>query len=230
MKHKNLLFSLCVGFMIVFISSGLLAGIYRRANRKAIQVPIDPAQPSVALTFDDGPNLRYTPQVLDILYEQQVPATFFLVGEKFPGNERMIKEMASSGHELENHTFSHPDLMTLDRLLIQQEIKKTEDRLKKILPDYHMKYVRPPYGRYTKEIEDTIKCPLMLWTIDSLDWKEPNADHIYASVVSHIQDGDIVVFHDNNAQTVEALKKIISELKARGFQFVTVSQIPKKGH
>ena len=227
-KRRNLLFCTCVCFIIVLIIIRLLAGINQRVDRKAIQVQIIPTQPVVSLTFDDGPNSYYTPQVLDILYKQQVPATFFLVGEKLAGNELLIKEMEASGHEIECHTFSHPDLTTLNNEKIQQEIRKTEDKLKKILPDYSIKYVRPPYGRYTEEVEKAITLPLALWTIDSEDWEDPDAGKIYTAVVDNIQDGDIVVFHDNNMETVKALKEIISELKARNYQFVTLSHLLDK--
>ena len=83
-----------------------------------------------------------------------------------------------------------------------------------------MKYVRPPYGRYTQDVQKAIGLPLVLWTIDSGDWEAPNAENI-----NKVQDGDIIVFHDDNAQTVKALEKIILELKKRGFQFATVSQL-----
>ncbi len=225
MKHKNILFVACVALIIVFIVVSLLAGIHARIHRKAISPQIDPTQPAVALTFDDGPNPRYTPQVLDILYEQQVPVTFFLVGEKFAGNEPLIKEMADSGHEIESHTFSHPDLTTLNTQQIQQEIHQTEEGLKKILPNYTIQYLRPPYGRYTETVEKATDLPLMLWTIDSWDWEKPDADKIYNTVVSVIKDGDIIVFHDDNPETVKALRKIIAELKVRNFQFLTVSQM-----
>lgn len=227
MKRKNLLFIACISLTIVLVVIALLAGICDRVHRKAIEVQIDPTQPVVALTFDDGPNARYTPQVLDILYEHQVPATFFLVGEKFSGNELLIQEMEASGHEIGNHTFSHSDLTTLDQAQIQQEIKKTEAELEKILPDYHMKYVRPPYGRYTEQVEDEIDRSLMLWTIDSGDWNKPDTDNIYAAVIGNIQHRDIIVFHDDNTQTVQVLEKIIMELKRREVQFATVSQFER---
>lgn len=226
-KRKNLMFGVCVGLTVVFIIANLLAGIYHRVYRKVIPVQINPTQPIVALTFDDGPNSLYTPQVLDILYEQQVPATFFLVGEKFAGNELLIKEIAASGHEIGSHTFSHPDLTTLNTQQIQQEIRQTQKELNKVLPDYSIKYVRPPYGRYTQEVEEEIDLPFVLWTIDSGDWENPDAEIIYTTVVGSVKDGDIIVFHDDNAETVKALEKIIVELKAREFQFVTVSQIKK---
>lgn len=228
MKRKNLLFGACVVLVIFLILAGLGWSIFRRVFRKPIPVQIDSARPVVALTFDDGPNARYTPQVLDLLYEHQVPATFFLVGEKFAGNELLLQEMAASGHELESHTFSHPDLTTLNREQIQQEIQKTQTALKEILPDACIQSVRPPYGRYTQEVEQAIPYPLVLWTIDSGDWDDPDAQKICTTVVNSIQDGDIVVFHDDNAETVAALDKIISELKARDFQFATVSQLSER--
>ena len=225
MKRKDILFSVCIAITIILIIIGLLAGIYRRAHRSKIPTQIDPEMPIVALTFDDGPNPNYTPQILDILYSQQVPATFFLVGEKFAGNEMLIREMASSGHEIGSHTFSHPDLTTLDTHKIQQDINQTEVELKKILPNYTIKYLRPPYGRYTEEVKESISLPLMLWTMDSGDWDNPNSAKIYNTVVSNVRDRDIIVFHDDNAETIKAVEKIICELKERGFQFVTVSQM-----
>lgn len=224
-KRKNLLFIMCVSLVIVLIIVALLVGIGYRVNRKAISEQMNPKKPVVALTFDDGPNSRFTPQMLDILYENQVPVTFFLVGEKLKGNELIVREMAASGHEIGNHTFSHPDLTTLDREQIQLEIRQTEIELKKILPGYQLKYVRPPYGRYSEKVENTVDNPLILWTVDSGDWKDPNEKKIYTAVVEKIQDGDIIVFHDDNAQTVAAVENVISELRERDFQFVTISQL-----
>lgn len=225
MKRKNILFCGIILIIIAAIVWGLFGGIHRRLNRSAISVQIDWQKPVAALTFDDGPRSEYTPQILDILYEQQVPATFFLVGENLSQNKLLVQEMAASGHEIGSHTFSHPDLTTLDSYAIQNEIEQTKEALKKILPEYSMKFVRPPYGRYNAEVENAIQEPLMLWTIDSGDWETPHADSIYKTVVSNIQDRDIIVFHDDNAQTVEAIEKIILDLKDRGFQFATVSQL-----
>lgn len=165
---------------------------------------------------------------MDVLYAEQVPATFFLVGEKVSGNQNLILEMDASGHEIENHTFSHADLTTLNAQQIQDEIRQTEHALQTVLPDHRSRFVRPPYGRYTPNTEETIDYPLMLWTIDSGDWEKATAEKIHQNVVCNIHDGDIIVFHDDNAETVNALSSIISELKGRGFQFATVSELLKR--
>ena len=225
MKRKFILFCAFICVVIGLVVWGLSAGARSRLKRNAIAGPVNADQPVVALTFDDGPNSRYTPQILDILYEQQAAATFFLLGEKMDGNELLIREIAASGHEIGSHTFSHPDLTALDNSEIQKEIRQTDEALKKILPDYSIRYVRPPYGRYTEKVQAAIDRPLMLWTIDSLDWEDSDAEKIYTVVVDQIEDGDIVVFHDDNEETVKALSKIIAELKKRGFQFATVSQL-----
>ena len=211
--------------MIVLVVIGLLAGICHRIKRDAITAQINPGQPVVALTFDDGPNAHYTPQVLDILYEQQVPATFFLIGEKFTGNELLIREIAASGHEIGNHTFSHPDLTQLDSRKIQWEIqqdrRKTERNPAGLSDEVCSPALWKIYGRCPKGNRPS-SC---IMDIDSGDWEAPNAENIYTALIGKIQNGDIIVFHDDNAQTVKALEKIILELKKRGFQFATVSQL-----
>lgn len=225
MKRKNLIFGVLTFSFILFISLALFISLHKRINRFITSPQINLDKPMVALTFDDGPNPKYTPKVLDLLYKNQIHATFFLVGKNFKGNELLIKEMASSGHELGNHTFSHPDLATLDKYNIEREISETEKELKKILPNYSTGYVRPPYGKYTEEVESSILYPLVLWTIDSEDWKHNNSDDIYNNVINNVKDGDIIVFHDDNKATIEALKRIITKLKESDFQFVTVSQL-----
>lgn len=136
-----------------------------------------------------------------------------------------MEEIVASGHEIGCHTNSHRDLTTLDTREIQEEIQLTQEKLSKILTDYTFKLVRPPYGRYNQTVQDTINLPLVLWSIDSGDWDEPDADAIYTAVVAHVQDGDIVVFHDDNPQTVKALERILPALKEKGFRFLTVSQM-----
>lgn len=225
MKRKNLIFGVLTFSFILFISLTLFISLHKRLNRFITSPQVDLTKPMVALTFDDGPNSKYTPKVLDLLYKNQINATFFLMGKNIKGNELLIKEMASSGHEIENHTFSHPDLATLDKYNIELEVSKAEKELKKILPNYSTSYVRPPYGKYTEKVKSSILYPIVLWTIDSEDWKYNNSDDIYNNVINNVKDGDIIVFHDDNKPTIEALKRIITKLRESDFQFVTVSQL-----
>lgn len=225
MRGKNIAFFVGICVIIGWITGSLLMQIYGRTRREPIIPQYNDNTPVVALTFDDGPNARYTPQVLDILYEYQAPSTFFLVGEELSGKEWLVEEIVASGHEIGCHTNSHRDLTTLDTREMQEEIQLTQEKLSKILTDYTFKLVRPPYGRYNQTVQDTINLPLVLWLIDSGDWDEPDADAIYTAVVTHVQDGDIVVFHDDNPQTVKALERILPALKEKGFRFLTVSQM-----
>ena len=223
MRRKNLFFVAGMWILIGLVSMGLL----RNVGGKIEPIPqeISPNLPVVALTFDDGPNPRFTPQILDILYEHQVPATFFLVGQQMEGQGWLVRKIAASGHEIGNHTNSHPDLTTLEEPQILEEIQKTQDKLREILPDYTMKFLRPPYGRQNETVCQSSPLPLILWNVDSGDWEDPQAEAIYAAVMENIQDGDIVVFHDDNPETVKALKQILPALKARGYQFATVSAL-----
>lgn len=223
MRRKNLFFVAGMWILIGLVSMGLL----RNVGGKIEPIPqeISPNLPVVALTFDDGPNPRFTPQILDILYEHQVPATFFLVGQQMEGQGWLVRKIAASGHEIGNHTNSHPDLTTLEEPQILEEIQKTQDKLREILPDYTMNFLRPPYGRQNETVCQSSPLPLILRNVDSGDWEDPQAEAIYAAVMENIQDGDIVVFHDDNPETVKALKQILPALKARGYQFATVSTL-----
>ncbi len=222
MKLKNMIFPVFIFFLIFCLSFFFLKSYF---IQKPIIYTIDRDKPMIALTFDDGPNSHYTPQLLKLLDNQQVLATFFVTGENIRRYPLLIKKMAHTGHELANHTFSHQDLTKLSSRQIKQQIYKTESAIQKIIPDYKLKYVRPPYGHVNDDVKKNINQPLVLWSLDSGDWSSPQAENIYHTVLHQIKDQDIIVFHDDNQQTISALKKLIPKLKAKGFQFVTVSQL-----
>lgn len=225
MRVKNSWFILLLWIFIFVITAVLLSNLHSRIYREAIKVPLDNTKPIIAFTFDDGPNELYTHQVLDILYEKKVPATFFVLGKNIEGNECILKEIVQSGHELGNHTYSHADLTTLDQEEIISEIGQTQELVEKVIPGYALKYVRPPYGRCNQAVEEAINGLVVLWEVDSGDWEKVEAQIIYNTVVDNVRDGDIIVFHDGNSSTVVVLKEIISELQARGYQFGTLSQL-----
>lgn len=224
MKLKNILFILLVWVLILGIVGIGLISIAGRRHREPIAVETD-SKKLVALTFDDGPDPLYTMQVLDVLYENQAPATFFVNGKNLADNKMLLEQIVGDGHELANHTYQHLDLTTLSKSEIICEIEQTQTDLEQILPGYTLQYVRPPYGSYNDEVCEATSQPVVLWDIDSLDWELRDADAIYSIVMDNIQDGSIIVFHDNNPATTKALALIIPELIQRGFQPVTLTQL-----
>lgn len=191
--------------------------------------------PLVALTFDDGPRSTTTGRLLEGLALREVPATFFLVGERIAGNEELIREMASQGHQIGVHTFDHVRVTELSRREFDLQVSKTRALLTDILGpgDY---WLRPPYGIVDASVEQWADGPLILWSVDPEDWKDKHTDRIVAAVTGQVKDGDIILMHDIYDTSVDAALRIVDELLGRGYCFVTVEQLmalrgvqPEKG-
>ncbi len=187
----------------------------------------------VALTFDDGPSNIFTPQVLAILEQHQVKATFFVVGKRAEKYPELIKQISQAGHELGNHTYTHP-LSPVKAATLAQELDKTDEIIFKII-NKHTQYFRPPGGKCTRStIEPALDkgYKVILWTAleDPRDWSDPGVAKIVSQVVDNIRNGSIIILRDcggNRAQTVEALPQIIEGLKKKGYRFVTVHELLK---
>lgn len=182
----------------------------------------------VALTFDDGPLNSTTPEILNILKEKNVKATFFVVGERAKKFPALIEQEVKDGHEIGNHTYSHPWLTTLKGNRITEEIEKTEDALFEIAPKPSL--FRPPGGKYNKRTLDLARSKgysIILWSIDTEDWRSPPVGKVVDSVMRNIKPGSIILLHDGKypSPTIESLTFIIDNLKSRGYQFVTVSEL-----
>lgn len=216
---------LLIYVVVIAVIFFLFSHINSRINRKSIHVQTNQDQPVIALTFDDGPDPYYTLLLLDILYQQQVPATFFVTGKNIQSYPQIIKEMINSGHELENHTFSHPDLTTISKKQIKQEIALTQQAINAIDPDYQFRFIRPPYSHYNHTVLQASPLPLLLWTLDSGDWQKKDSQIVIQTVCNNVKDQDIIIFHDDNINTINAIKVIIPTLKARGYQFLTVNEL-----
>ncbi|PPA69105.1 polysaccharide deacetylase family protein [Jeotgalibacillus proteolyticus] len=184
----------------------------------------------IALTFDDGPHRKYTPQVLDLLEKYEARATFFIIGENVLKNPEVVSRMYLEGHELANHTFTHPTRITIPDL--QKEIKRTNDLISSIT-GFNPNLFRPVEGHYTDEMveqigNDGFKVVMWSWHQDTEDWREPGVDHIVNRVLKGTKPGDVVLFHDgggNRKQTVAALEKILIELQRQEYEFVTISEL-----
>lgn len=184
----------------------------------------------VSLTFDDGPDPRFTPLILDILKEYHVKATFFLMGaraKKYPG---IVKRMVDEGHVVGNHTYSHPNLVKEADIAIEREVTNTEEALAKLI-NYRTKLFRAPYGFLDNELVGKLKgldYMVVGWSVDSLDWQESPPEVIAHNVLSHFQPGAIILMHDgaesdgDRTNTVKALHQIIPALKEQEIEFETV--------
>ena len=180
--------------------------------------------PLVALTFDDGPRSSTTGPLLDGLALREVPATFFLVGSRIPGNEELVRRMAAEGHQIGVHTYDHVELKGLSRREFDFQVGKTRALLTGLLGEGSY-WLRPPYGLIDKAAENWCGGPIILWSVDPEDWKDDNIDRITAAVLDHVSDGDIILMHDLFASSEEAALQVVDALLDRGFCFVTVEQL-----
>ena len=182
---------------------------------------------TVALTFDDGPSLEHTPQVLDILDIHDVDATFCVVGRKVQEHPGLVKEIADRGHALCDHTNTH-DLHLGHRTedQIRTEIGRTADEIRAAAPDAKVPFYRAPGGNFSAEVIAVAASydqqPLG-WSVDPRDWTEPGANAIVTTVLDQVVPGSVVLLHDgggDQSETVDALDQIITELEAAGYTFV----------
>ncbi|MDD2902373.1 MAG: polysaccharide deacetylase family protein [Syntrophales bacterium] len=197
-----------------------------------------PSEPEVALTFDDGPSPLYTPQILDLLDKYQAQATFFVLGCKVEKYPWLIKEMLRRGHEVGNHSFSHPHLPQTGQAARERELETTRLDLDLLGCPCQHKLVRPPYSAFDERLVSYAAHTgrqLVLGNIDSGDWRGLDARAIEQNVLTRVRNGAIIYFHDSDEKdlkdrtpTVEALKTILPVLKYRGYRLVTVDEVLTK--
>lgn len=189
-----------------------------------IRPGLDPNKPMIALTYDDGPSRKATPIILDTLEEYGAAGTFFVLGENVGYYPELVKRMADGGHEIGNHSFSHKQLTKLSVEGLRGEIDSTQKAVRDIV-GYEPQLVRPTYGAINDRVKENIGMPMMLWSVDTLDWKYRNADRVTQHILNYAKDGDIVLMHDLYESTAEATRRIVPELSKRGFQLVTLSEM-----
>ncbi len=184
----------------------------------------------VALTFDDGPHPEHTSDVLDLLAQYNAKGTFFVVGEHADKNPELILRMYEEGHEIANHTYTHPFKVTVPELM--EEIKQTNDTIYSIT-GFAPELFRPVEGQYTDAMIEAITkegymVVMWSWHQDTEDWKDPGVKKIVDKVLKGTKQGDVVLFHDgggNRQQTVDALDQILPALQKEGYKFVTISEL-----
>ncbi|HUR75441.1 MAG TPA: polysaccharide deacetylase family protein [Sporichthya sp.] len=180
----------------------------------------------VAITFDDGPGSQ-TDQLLAMLRAADALATWFPLGEVVSDSPERLRAIAEAGHEIGNHSWSHPQLTATSNGQIETQISRTADLIDKLLGT-RPTLVRPPYGAINKRVAAELRqlnAPAILWDVDPLDWKYRNSDRVYRSVMSQVRPGSIVLLHDIHPTTVAAMPRILRALANRGYTFVTVSEL-----
>lgn len=194
------------------------------ATITAVRTP----SPVVAMTFDDGPHPTHTPRLLDMLRERRARATFYLIGNRVAAYPQIARRIADEGHEIGNHSWSHPFMDRLGARAVTQEIDRTTNVIFQVTGRPPVTF-RPPYGAFTRAqrtgLHDARSLPTILWSVDPQDWLRPGAGVVSRRILGHARQGDIVLSHDIHRGTIDAMPQTLDGLAARGLRFVTVSQI-----
>jgi peptidoglycan/xylan/chitin deacetylase (PgdA/CDA1 family) len=226
------------GLGIFALFSGVLTAVAQDSNSTPSPTPspAKPAtyaqvrvdQPYIAMTFDDGPSAENTPRLLEMLKQRNIKATFFLIGQNAASNPDLVRRILADGHEIGNHSWTHPQLSKLSDDRVTAEITKTQDAIKDA-SGFSPTLLRPPYGAITPRqrewIENQFGLNVILWSVDPFDWKRPGASVITQRILSQVRPGAIILSHDIHKQTVDAMPATLDGLLAKGYKFATVSQL-----
>ena len=183
----------------------------------------------IALSFDDGPHPRFTPIILDLLARYGIKATFFMIGSNVKNYPTIARAVMEHGHEIGNHTFTHPHMRMLTDEELRNEVQKTEDILAQNgIP--RPRLFRPPEGFRSKQqvkMLSDVGYTTVIWSLDTNDWQGRASTEIVSVVLGGIRGGDILLFHDYTSQknTITALEELIPKLLKDGYEFVTVSEL-----
>ena len=226
MKIHKFLFWIIPVFLCIFL---LFCHFYTTTenslNQTAGRTSVTKVEaPRVALTFDDGPNARYTPLLLEGLRKRNIHATFFLLGENILKNKELLLRMQKDGHLIGCHTWSHVQLDKISPSSASREILKTNSLIYHITGTYPT-CLRPPYGAWKKDLELPVTMLPVFWDVDTLDWQSQNPESILDIVRKNVQDGSIILMHDSYDSSVRAALAITDELTEKGYDFVTADQL-----
>jgi peptidoglycan/xylan/chitin deacetylase (PgdA/CDA1 family) len=234
-----------VSRLLLFCFVGLIAAHQLRAEPKVTTQagndnPKSAAEPSItfhsvhvdgpyiAMTFDDGPSATLTPKLLDLLAAHNIKATFFVIGENVAQHPEIIARAAREGHEIANHSWSHPNFAKLSDEGVRRQLWRTDDAIKNAT-GVRPTLLRPPYGSITERekrwIHDEFGYQIVLWDVDPYDWKRPGPAVVRNRILHETRPGSIVLSHDIHPGTIEAMPSTFDALEAKGFKFVTVSEL-----
>jgi|LSQX01.1.fsa_nt_gb peptidoglycan/xylan/chitin deacetylase (PgdA/CDA1 family) len=231
--------SILLVLIIIFLIYCFLPSYWARNHSKKVLRKGSAQKKVIALTFDDGPNPNYTPKLLDILREHQVPATFFIMGKQAQRYPDIVKHINEEGHTLGLHSYRHSHAWLMSPITTIRDMNQTYNILKDILgkaPNWY----RPPWGTFnilSMFAARRLNLNVAYWSIEAQDWaKDTTVEHIYNTVINKIHPGAIIVLHDNQGapgapeRTLKALPTIINTLKGQGFRFVSLDEMKGEHH
>lgn len=189
---------------------------------------VNTSAPYIAITFDDGPHPVHTPRLLDMLRERNISATFYVVGTNTRAHPDLIRRMIAEGHEIGNHTWNHPNLTKISEAAVVKQLEDTKSAIVSAC-GVRPRTMRPPYGALTTSQRQMIKSrfgyPTILWDVDPEDWKRPGSSVVANRIIGNTRAGSIVLAHDIHKGTIDAMPAALDGLLAKGYTFVTVSQL-----
>ncbi|MCK9222326.1 MAG: polysaccharide deacetylase family protein [Limnochordia bacterium] len=229
--HRNLLFIVLGVVLLVniyLVSKEVIRPVMGLLTGRLVPIyGVDTPEKKISLTFDATWGNEYTEGILTTLQQYNIKSTFFLCGywlEKYPTD---VKRIAALGHEIGNHSYTHPHMNSLSRAQIVDELMLTHDLIKGLTGQSSTVF-RPPFGEYNNTLIETaaeLGYYTIQWSVDSLDWKDVTADYIYNRIMGSVKPGDIILMHNNGRFTADVIKRLIPDLLGKGYQFVSVSEL-----
>lgn len=200
----------------------------QRAPLKHSYNSVKTTHPVVAMTFDDGPHPELTPKLLDLLKARNIRATFYVIGKNVAAYPEIARRIVEEGHEIANHTYTHPALSKIGAARVKTELDRTTEAIRQatgVTP----RNMRPPYGAtntaLNRRISEEFGMPVIMWSVDPQDWRYRNASRVSSHIIANAKPGDIILAHDIHPSTIAAMAPALDALLAKGFRFVTVSEL-----
>lgn len=187
---------------------------------------IDPTKKYIAFTFDDGPSEENTKEIIDFLNKNKCTATFFMLGRLMNNYPDIPKYARDNNMEVGSHTYSHSNLKNMKISKVQEEIEKTNEAYFNATGEV-FSLVRPPYGSINEKIKSTFDYSYILWSVDTEDWRYKDPEYVKNHILTHAEDGDIILMHDIHPTTKEAVFNVVPELYVRGYRIVSVSELAR---
>lgn len=195
------------------------------AGTGQVAAPTIPRTKAVALTFDDGPSRANDGRIVATLQKYGARATFFVLGDRARVDGDILQMYLAAGCEIGSHSWNHPNLSEIKWERVERQVRKTNKVVKQLTNGYEIKLLRPPYGEISKKMRRRIEMPMILWNLDTMDWKTRDPQKVFSKVKRKVRDGDIILMHNIYGSTAEAVELVVPWLQEQGYDVLTVSEL-----